>query len=38
MRTAKAAEAIRAGCWHEVGQLMYASHDSLRDDYEVQLS
>ena len=34
-RTVKAAEAIRRGKWDEVGQLMYASHKSLRDDYEV---
>jgi galactokinase len=34
-RTAKAAAAIRAGDWPEVGRLMYGSHDSLRDDYEV---
>jgi galactokinase len=34
-RTAKAAKSIRDGRWHEVGQLMYASHASLRDDYEV---
>ncbi len=34
-RTVRAAEAIRRGEWSEVGRLMYASHDSLRDDYEV---
>jgi galactokinase len=34
-RTVKAVQAISAGRWSEVGQLMYASHDSLRDDYEV---
>jgi galactokinase len=34
-RTTHAAEGIRAGNWPTVGQLMYASHDSLRDDYEV---
>ncbi len=34
-RTVKAAEAVKAGDWTELGQLMYASHDSLRDDYEV---
>jgi galactokinase len=34
-RTAQAAEALQAGRWDEVGRLMYASHDSLRDDYEV---
>ena len=34
-RTVHAAEAIRASNWISAGQLMYASHDSLRDDYEV---
>jgi galactokinase len=34
-RTVKAAAAISAARWDEVGRLMYASHDSLRDDYEV---
>jgi galactokinase len=34
-RTVEAAAAIKAGKWDEVGGLMYASHDSLRDDYEV---
>jgi galactokinase len=34
-RTPHAAEAVRASNWPTVGQLMYASHDSLRDDYEV---
>jgi galactokinase len=34
-RTVKAAKAIRAGRLDELGQLMYASHDSLRDDYGV---
>jgi len=34
-RTELAAEGIGAGNWPTVGQLMYASHDSLRDDYEV---
>jgi galactokinase len=34
-RTPHAAEAVRASNWTTVGQLMYASHDSLRDDYEV---
>jgi galactokinase len=34
-RTVFAAEGIRFGNWPTVGQLMYASHDSLRDDYEV---
>ena len=34
-RTLHAAEGIRASNWPTVGQLMYASHYSLRDDYEV---
>jgi len=34
-RTLRAAEAIRASDWPTVGRLMYASHASLRDDYEV---
>ena len=34
-RTVQAAEGIRASNWPAVGQLMYASHNSLRDDYEV---
>jgi galactokinase len=34
-RTVHAAEAVRASNWPAVGQLMYASHESLRDDYEV---
>jgi galactokinase len=34
-RTLKAAEAIAAGDWAAVGPLMYASHESLRTDYEV---
>ncbi len=34
-RTVHAADAIPAGDWKTVGELMYASHDSLRDDYEV---
>jgi galactokinase len=34
-RTVRAAAAVRAGDWHLTGQLMDASHDSLRDDYEV---
>ena len=34
-RTVQAAEAIAAGDWKQMGQLMAASHDSLRDDYEV---
>jgi galactokinase len=34
-RTVEAARAIRASDWPRVGRLMYASHESLRDDYEV---
>ena len=34
-RTTHAAEGIRASNWPTVGQLMYASHFSLKDDYEV---
>ncbi len=34
-RTLRAARAIQACDWTTVGQLMYASHLSLRDDYEV---
>ena len=34
-RTTRAADAIRAGDWPHVGRLMYESHQSLRDDYEV---
>ena len=34
-RTVDAAQALRAGDWPTVGKLMYASHASLRDDYEV---
>jgi galactokinase len=34
-RTIHAAEGIRASNWPAVGQLMYASHYSLRDDYKV---
>ncbi len=34
-RTLLAAEGVRASNWPTVGQLMYASHASLRDDYEV---
>jgi len=35
LRTTQAAAAIRSGDWKKAGELMYASHDSLRDDYEV---
>jgi galactokinase len=34
-RTLHAAEGMRASNWLTVGNLMYASHASLRDDYEV---
>ena len=34
-RTLRAAETLRAGDWPALGGLMYASHHSLRDDYEV---
>jgi galactokinase len=34
-RTLEAAKAIKAGQWRRVGKLMYASHNSLRHDYEV---
>jgi galactokinase len=34
-RTLEACEAMEAGNWAAFGQLMYGSHASLRDDYEV---
>ncbi len=34
-RTTEAAGALERGDWVQVGELMYASHNSLRDDYEV---
>jgi galactokinase len=34
-RTAQAADAVRQRNWAQVGRLMFASHDSLREDYEV---
>ena len=34
-RTVAAAKAVAANDWPQVGTLMYASHVSLRDDYEV---
>ncbi len=37
-RTQQAAAAMKAGDWSRVGSLMYASHASLRDDYEVSCS
>lgn len=34
-RTTDAAAALKADDWEKVGELMYASHNSLRDDFEV---
>jgi galactokinase len=34
-RTSQAATAIKTGDWRRVGKLMYESHASLRDDFEV---
>lgn len=34
-RTVRAAKEVRGSNWPAVGELMYASHNSLRDDYEV---
>jgi len=34
-RTFEAVKHLQAGAWSELGKLMYASHESLRDDYEV---
>jgi galactokinase len=34
-RTTRAADAIRRGDWRTTGELMYASHQSLKDDYAV---
>jgi galactokinase len=34
-RTVQAAKNVRAANWETVGKLMYASHASLRDDYQV---
>jgi len=34
-RTREAADAVIDGNWPQVGELMLASHESLRDDYEV---
>jgi galactokinase len=34
-RTVEAAAALKAGDWSQVGRLMYASHDSLKGDYQV---
>lgn len=35
VRTLKMADALVAGDWPTVGEQMFASHDSLRDDFEV---
>ncbi|WP_197168318.1 galactokinase [Neorhodopirellula pilleata] len=35
IRTGKAADAFANGRWSDVGHAMYASHESLRDDFEV---
>lgn len=35
MRVEQMAAAMASGNWAQAGELMYASHDSLRDDYEV---
>lgn len=37
-RTVEAAAAIKRGEWSKVGDLMYESHASLRDDFEVSCS
>jgi galactokinase len=34
-RTKQAAEAIREGDWSRAGELMYQSHASMRDDFEI---
>jgi galactokinase len=34
-RTTKAADAMSAGDWAQAGQLMFESHESLREDFEV---
>ncbi len=34
-RTTQCAQAMDAGDWPQVGELMYSSHESLRDDFEV---
>ncbi len=36
-RTVDAAEAFRGRRWSEVGALMYASHASMRDDFEISV-
>ena len=37
-RTVQATEAFRQSDWDKVGELMYASHESLRDDFDVSCS
>ena len=37
-RTGQAVEAIRQKDWHQFGQLMYASHRSMADDFEMSCS
>jgi len=37
-RTLAAVESLQAGRWEELGGLMYGSHASLRDDFEVSCS
>lgn len=37
-RTLRAADALRGDRFHEMGELMYASHASLREDYEVTVA
>jgi len=34
-RTQAAAKAVEAQCWSDLGGLMYESHESLRDDFDV---
>jgi galactokinase len=34
-RTLAAAKAVEARCWSDLGGLMYESHESLRDDFDV---
>jgi galactokinase len=34
-RTLTAVDALQRGAWEELGALMYASHASLRDDFDV---
>ena len=37
-RTLEAVECLQNGSWHRLGQLLYASHVSLRDDFQVSCS